>query len=375
MLKNRFSLSILLGLFFLNALFAQLDNSGLEQKLQLDTGYNTPYTFNLRALGFNKNNEYYNGINKGYTLFGYRIIPSIGWQLNPKLKLEGGVFLQQDFGSPNLTYYQPYFNILYSFDNNQLIFGNINGSIHHRLIEPLEDFERLLFDNPERGLQFIRETDKLFLDAWIDWERIIYPASDFKELIAGGLVNHYKLINKPQKKLDLIYQFKGFHRGGQIDTINNLPLIIVFNNSIGASYERNFGGKHFNSVKFEGHLLHFADISPQPTAPYTEGYGYYLNASISGKLGTVMLSYWRGDHFYAYNGGRIYQSVSTNFESRYFEDVRELLILRIMNEFSLGKSTNLLLRFEPFWDFQNRKFEFSHAIYFNIFKTIPIGKK
>ncbi len=374
MSENRFLLSIAVSFFFLNALFAQLDNSALEQKLELDTGYNTPYSFSLRVLGFNKNNEYYNKINQGATFFGFRIIPSIGWQLNEKLKIQGGVFLQQDFGNPNLTFYQPYFNILYAWDNNQLIFGNINGSIHHRMIEPLEDFERLLFDNPERGLQFTRETEKLFLDAWVDWQQIIYPGSDFKEFIAGGLVNHYKLINNNRQELKLIYQFKGFHRGGQIDTLTDVPLIIFFNNSIGTSYEKRFNSKHFNSFKLEGHLLHFADTSPEPTAPYTQGYGYYLNASVSGKRGSFMLSYWRGDHFYAQNGGSLYQSVSSNFESRYYEDVRELLILRIMNEFALGESTNLLLRFEPFWDFTNNQFEFSHAIYFNIFKTIPLGK-
>jgi len=366
--------TIFLLFLSLNALHAQLDNSGLEQKLELDSSYKTPYTFSLRALGFNKNNEYYNKINQGYTLFGYKIIPSIGWQLNDQLKIQGGVMLQQDFGNPNLTYYEPYFNILYGWDKNQLIFGNINGSVHHRMIEPLEDFERLLYDRPEKGLQFIRETNKIFLDGWVNWEQMIYPASDFKEHISGGLVNHYKLINNERQKLNLIYQFRGYHRGGQIDTLQNVPLIIVFNNSIGVSYEKSFSGKHLNSFKLEGHAVHFVDTSPEPELPYLEGYGAYLNASISGKMGTFMLSYWRGDHFYSYKGGRIYQSYSTNFRSRYFEDVRELLILRVMNEFSLGESTNLLLRFEPFWDFGNNKFEFSHAIYFNIFKTIPIGK-
>ena len=46
-----------------------------------------------------------------------------------------------------------------------------------------------------------------------------------------------------------------------------------------------------------------------------------------------------------------------------------------MNEFHIGESSTLLLRFEPYWDFNNQLFEFSHAIYFNIFKTLPIKKK
>ncbi|MBK6263615.1 hypothetical protein JKA74_01105 [Marivirga sp. S37H4] len=370
--------SIILGVFIFLIpslrLFAQLDNTGLEQPIVKDTTPETPFSFTLRALAFNKNNEYFNKIVEGYTLFGYRVTPAIGWQLHEQVKVEGGMFLQKDFGNNKLTYAIPYFSILYDWNDSQLLLGNINGSIHHRQIEPLEDFERLMYDVPESGIQYKFNRPKLFLDAWVNWERMIYNNSPFEEQLSGGLVSIYELYNMERKAFKLHYQFKGYHKAGQIDTITTDPLIIRYNNSFGMSFDEKWQHPFFHGYELEGHFLHFFDDSKAFELPYKQGYGYYLNGMIETKIGDFMLSYWYGDHFHSYKGGRIYQSFTTNNGSRRFEDVRQLLILRVMNEFNIGKSSTLLLRFEPYWDIENRQFEFSHAIYFNIFKTIPITK-
>jgi hypothetical protein len=353
---------------------AQINNIPFEKPILIDTTASEDFKFNLRVLGFNKNNEYYNKINEGYTLFGYRLTPSVSWQFQKNFKVEGGIFLQKDFGNNKFTYALPYFNMLYSWRQNQLILGNINGSIHHRQIEPMEDFERLMNDIPENGLQFLRRTEKLFLDAWVNWETMIYPGSDFKEKLSGGLVIDRKLMQKPKQELTFHYEFKGYHTGGQIDIVEQ-PLVIVFNNSAGFSWQHDLVGEKLNNIKFEGHFLHFTDQSNETRLVFTEGYGYYLNGQLSTHFGDFMLSYWYGDQFYSYKGGRLYQSISTNLDSEYSVDVRQLLILRILNEIKIGPQTNLVLRFEPFWDLQNKKFEFSHALYFNVFKTFSMRKQ
>ncbi|GAA5026588.1 hypothetical protein GCM10011506_12330 [Marivirga lumbricoides] len=357
-----------------SSLKAQLDNSGLEQPVVKDTTLETPFSFTLRTLAFNKNNEYFNTIVKGYTLFGYRITPAVGWQINKQVKVEGGVFLQKDFGNNQLTYAIPFLAILYDWRNSQLLLGNINGSVHHRQIEPLEDFERLLYDVPESGIQYIYKKKKIFADFWINWERMIYTNSPFQERVSGGLVSTYDLHKDENDHLQFHYQFRAYHKAGQIDSVFDEPLVTRFNNSLGLSYEKKWNNHLFKGYKWEGHYVHFLDNSNSFELPYIQGYGYYLNGTLKTKLGDFMLSYWYGDHFYSYKGGRIYQSYSTITDSRNFQDVRQLLILRVMNEFHIGNSAKLLLRFEPYWDFENDVFEFSHAIYFNIFKTIPIKK-
>ncbi|MGJ3236080.1 hypothetical protein [Marivirga sp.] len=375
-MRNKFiAVFIIILTFFVTPLMAQLDNSGFEQKIEKDSTIEDPFSFSLRVLSFNKNNEYFNRIVKGYTLFGTRFIPSIGYQLSDQVNIQAGVFLQKDFGNNNLTYSIPYFSILYDWNNSQLIFGNYNGSIHHRMLEPLEDFERLLVDAPENGLQYLYNTKRVFFDAWINWEKMIYQNSPFKEEVSGGIVSQYDLLRKNGNTATLHYQFKGYHRAGQIDALRGQPLVTRFNNAIGASYHKNFKTGFITGQKLEGYFLHFIDDSRQFRLPYTEGYAYYLNGTLETKIGDFMLSYWQGDHFYSYKGGRLYQSYTTDPNSRFFEDERKLLILRVMNEFHIGESSTLLLRFEPYWDFNNQLFEFSHAIYFNIFKTIPIKNK
>ncbi|WKK81652.1 hypothetical protein [Marivirga arenosa] len=369
------NVSLIIIVICINPLLAQLDNSGFEQKIEIDSTLDDPFSFNLRVLAFNKNNEYFNEIVKGYTLFGTRFIPSIGYQLHEQVNLQAGIFLQKDFGNNNLTYSIPYISILYNWNNSQLIFGNYNGSIHHKMLEPLEDFERLMVDPLENGLQYLYNTDKIFFDAWINWEKMIYQDSPFKEEVSGGVVGRYDFYQKHNNTLSFHYQFRGYHRAGQIDALRGQPLVTRFNNAFGFSYERKNKFDFFEGHKLEGYFLHYIDDSREFRLPFIQGYGYYLNGTIETKVGDFMLSYWKGDHFYSYKGGRIYQSYSTDPNSRFFEDQRELLILRVMNEFQIGESSTLLLRFEPYWDFGNKIFEFSHAVYFNIFKTLPITNK
>jgi hypothetical protein len=366
------SISIIILAFFANPMLAQLDNSGFEQKIKKDSTLDDPFSFSLRVLSFNKNNEYFNKIVKGYTLFGTRFIPSIGYQLHEQVNIQAGLFLQKDFGNNNLTYSIPYFSIMYDWNNSQLIFGNYNGSIHHRMLEPLEDFERLMVDTPENGIQYLYNTERIFFDAWINWEKMIYQDSPFKEEVSGGLVTKYDILKQNGNTASLHYQFRGYHRAGQIDALRGQPLVTRFNNAVGASYHKKYKSGFIEGHKWEGYFLHYIDNSQTFRIPYTQGYGYYLNGTLETEIGDFMLSYWQGDHFYSYKGGRLYQSYSTDPNSRFFEDERQLLILRVMNEFHIGESSTLLLRFEPYWDFKNQTFEFSHAIYFNIFKTIPI---
>jgi hypothetical protein len=366
--------SIIVLAFCANSLMAQLDNTGFEQKIEKDSTLDKPFSFSLRILSFNKNNEYYNRIVNGFTLFGTRFTPSFGYQLHEQVNIQGGIFLQKDFGNNNLTYAIPYFSILYDWNNSQLIFGNYNGSIHHRMLEPLEDFERLLMDTPENGIQYLYNSEKIFFDAWINWEKMIYQDSPFKEEVSGGMVTQYDLIKNDGNTATLHYQFRGYHRAGQIDLAQGQPLVTRFNNAFGASYHKKYDEGFIHGHKWEGYFLHFIDNSNDFRLPYTQGYGYYINGTVETKIGDFMLSYWQGENFYSYKGGRLYQSYSTDPNSRFFEDQRQLLILRVMNEFHIGKSSTLLLRFEPYWDINNQLFEFSHAIYFNIFKTLPIKK-
>lgn len=187
-------------------------------------------------------------------MFGTRFTPSIGYQLHEQVNIQAGIFLQKDFGNNNLTYSIPYFSVLYDWNYSQLIFGNYNGSIHHRMLEPLEDFERLLIDAPENGIQYLYNTERIFFDAWINWEKMIYQDSPFKEEVSGGLVSKYDVLKKNGNTASLHYQFRGYHRAGQIDALRGEPLVTRFNNALGASYHTKYETGFVKGHKWEGYF-------------------------------------------------------------------------------------------------------------------------
>ena len=88
-----------------------------------------------------KDNEYFGPIADGYTLFGTQINPQLGYKISRYLSLEAGVFLMKDFGNKNFTTIAPTYSLRYCKNNFKMIFGNLNGSINHNLIEPLYNFE------------------------------------------------------------------------------------------------------------------------------------------------------------------------------------------------------------------------------------------
>ena len=67
LLKKSIFFFLLLSVFSFH-LEAQLDNTPFEKRVSLDTSATEKVSFNLRALGFNKNNEYYNDLGKHYNI-------------------------------------------------------------------------------------------------------------------------------------------------------------------------------------------------------------------------------------------------------------------------------------------------------------------
>ena len=63
----------------------------------------------LNSFTFFKDNEYFNKIVDGYTLYGTQLNPQLVYYPVQNLRLEGGVFLWKDFGNPQLQQVRPTF--------------------------------------------------------------------------------------------------------------------------------------------------------------------------------------------------------------------------------------------------------------------------
>ena len=344
--------------------YAQLNNRALEKKLEIKPEYEHDLRFGIDILGFTKNNEYFTDIADGYTLFGYHLNPKLVYFPAKFVRIEAGALLWKDFGTTGFHPVLPTFTLKLQKEHYQFLFGNLQANVSHRYIEPLYDFEKVLNDPLENGMQFIWHRDKLYLDAWIDWQRMIYRGDPFREEIEGGLSAEQRLWEDENGwRIGLPVQFTALHKGGQIDA-SDLPLVTMFNGAAGLRIEKKLPSNFWKALRTENYYLVYKDFSHSRLAPFTAGNGIYLNVGVDTKVQNVLLSYWRGNGYIAEQGGRLFQSVSTTYtKPNYQEENRELLILRFSYDLPITDDITLTLRLEPLYDFNHPQLEFSHGLY------------
>ncbi|ELR72761.1 hypothetical protein C900_01140 [Fulvivirga imtechensis AK7] len=370
-------LSLLLLLAASLHVSAQLNNQIFEQRLRMDPADSNALFFGLNTLGFTKNNEYFNNIADGYTLFGYQLNPYLTYYVTPHFRVDAGIYLQKDFGANGYQEIVPTFSFKYLHNGIAIIFGNLEGSISHRLIEPLYDFEKVLVDRQETGIQLLVENERLFLDGWIDWQNMIYKGDNDQERVTGGLSLNYKVKQLPRWNIELPVQFLVTHVGGQIDS-SPAPLQTYINTATGVGLQHTFGEKNFvQGIRMDNYYVYYKDFSTEIERAFEDGSGLYANLSVKMRPNLeVMTSYWRGHEFISIMGGQLYPSVSSTFKnSTALEEVRELLILRLMHNIKVADRLYITTRVEPLYDLANSKFEFSHGFYINYSADFLLTKK
>ena len=329
----------------------------------------------LNAFTFFKDNEYFNKIVDGYTLFGTQLNPQLVYYPSKNLRLEAGVLLWKDFGNPQLKQVRPTYRATWTTGRHQFILGNIRPNLNHNYIEPLFNFERVMLNPLEEGLQYRYLGDKLFLDFWVDWQRQQYRYSNYQEEIAGGLSSSYRL-TRPESAIQvtLPFQFTAIHHGGQIDTLDK-PLQTLFNEAVGIEVRRSLSNSTIRALRFNGYVLGFQDNSPtQGQNPFKYGRGLYLNTTLETRYADVMLSYWKGSRFMAPLGGDLYQSASRTVSNPEFLDrQRNILLVRLLRDFRISDAAALTVRVEPLYDFNAQLLDFSFGVYLNFRQEWLLG--
>ena len=328
----------------------------------------------VNAFTFFKNNEYFNKIVDGYTLFGTQLNPQLVYYPTKDLRLEAGVFLWKDFGNPVLQQVRPTFRATWTHNRHQFILGNIRPHLNHNYVEPLLNFERVMLKPLEEGLQYRYLGRRLFVDAWVDWLRQQYRYSNFQEELAGGISTSYRL-SRPGSavQVTLPLQLTAQHYGGQIDTLDR-PLQTLFNEAVGIEARRALSGPTLRALRFNGYLLGFQDRSFTSQLPYKYGRALYLNTTLETRYADLMLSYWQGQRFIAPLGGDLYQSLSRTVGNPGFTDRdRRLLLVRLLRDFRISDAAALTVRVEPVYDFNAQLLDFSLGVYLNFRQEWLLG--
>jgi len=328
----------------------------------------------LKSFTFFKDNEYFNEIVEGYTLFGTQLNPQLVYYPTKNLRLEGGVFLWKDFGNPQLRQVRPTFRATWTVGNNHFIFGNILPNLNHQYIEPLLDFERVILKPLEEGLQYRLTSKRVFLDVWVDWLKQEYPGVAYQEQIAGGLSSSFHLTSDNSAfSVSIPFQFTARHFGGQIDTLH-APVQTLFDYATGVVARLPLGGAVLQAVRVNAYGTLYRDNSGFFRLPYTQGSGLYLNGTLETRYADLMLSYWQGHQFYAPLGGPYYQSVASRYGTPGYTDAeRRLLLVRLLRDFRITDAAAVTVRVEPVYDMGNKILDYSFGVYLNFRQEWLLG--
>ncbi|MDH5598071.1 MAG: hypothetical protein OEY34_03040 [Cyclobacteriaceae bacterium] len=351
---------------------AQLPNQAFYDSDSSTEAYHKNIFLKLNLLPFTKNNEYFNPIADGYTLFGYQANPSLVYGPTPETRIEAGVFLRKDFGAPGIYEIQPTFSFMVNHGFAKIIFGTLDSDLNHRLIEPLLDFEKTLVDPIENGMQIKMESESLFIDAWLEWETMIYKGDKRQEEMFGG-ISINKSLSRGNSKFEFPLQAIIYHKGGSIDANPN-PLQTSINT--GTGFVWNFTPRVDRSNQFSFYYVYYKDFSKEKRQTFVDGNGYYFNLLHEfGPSIKLMLSYWKGNEFISLMGGQLYPSVSSRFKRSWeVEPYRQLIILRFFHEIKINEHLIITSRFEPHIDLENGNFEFSNGFYINFREKFPLWK-
>ena len=301
----------------------------------------------------------------GFTLFGFQLNPQLGYQLSKNFSIEAGIFLMKDFGNNNFTTIAPTFSLRYQKKNFKMIFGNINGSLNHGLIEPLYNFERLITNRLENGAQFIVNKKYFDVDAWIDWQKATYPrANNREQLWAGANLNIFKL-KLNQLEFSIPLQGTIDHRGGQIDTSKEKVYVNV-NYSAGLALKYKFKTGKVQSIYADAHFVADNRSLFDSVVFRSYGNGIFTNAGVTAFNTNLIFTYWFGNNYLNDFGGHLYSSESSSVHfagtnQRY----RSLVIMRITKTLTLAPNVFLTLRAEPYYDILQNLLEYSFGFYIN----------
>ncbi len=339
----------------------------LREQIQMPAADTQRLMLSFSNLNFMRNYEYFNPIEEGFTLFGYELNPRLSFMPNKYLRLEAGVFLRKDFGNNLYTQVQPTFTLKASKNGCSMLIGNIEGSLNHRLIEPLYNFNNVINNRLENGGQFLIDKKRIWTDLWIDWQKAIYPNSPFQEQIWAGLSSRIVAAGA-EKDFKLIFPVQGlvFHNGGQIEMEDSSSHVLTLVNlSPGIILKWNSPDKKnfIQEIRTENYWLYYNNGSGTKRTAYNSGEGIYLNAAVKSRYYVeAIISYWNGNQFISPMGAPLYQSISSRF-SDVTEDNRQLLFLRLMYEQEWARDFYVGIRFEPYYDLNNALLEYSYSFF------------
>lgn len=356
---------------------AQVDYPVFKNETMIEPADSQKLSLLFYNLNYLHNTEWFTNIPLSGTLFGYQIIPQLQYQISPNCILQGGVYLQQEFGRKNFTTIAPVFTAKYQTKHSSFLIGAIEGGASHRFIEPLYDYAWMIKERIENGLQIKVNTKPYWQDLYINWRVAIHPGDPFKEEFDMGYSARFNVLDKEKWKLSIPLQVLGAHKGGQYD-LTNEPLTSIVNSAIGLSLTHQPLTGKLSKINFDNYYVNYRDVSGNKRQPYNTGNGFLSHMLFEFKNIGVDLRYWKSKNYITPRGLVLFGSVSEKYPG-HLEPNRELIILSLIYDKEIAKNLFFNFRFIPYKDLVDKMtsgtgIEYSYELYLKYVMKVNLGK-
>lgn len=315
---------------------------------------------------FLKNNEYFSPVNPGETLFGFRTSLAGVFNLQPggKARLTTGFLVQENYGDAK-TLIKPVFSLsLTSYNDWNYVFGALQSGTRHGLIEPLYNYEQVMTQPLEYGIQVRRDNKRLFYDGWLEWRQRFNAGSGTREMLVAGQHLQPRFAVGKRAVFSIPLQGLLVHQGGQ-SISNPVPI----STRIAASAGLRMAGID-TGWAIETYTLQSMDNSPNPQQPWKNGYAFMVNIQKRfGRYHYLAASGWFSREFVSTLGSPVFSNVNPGYPYAN-EHTRRIAMLRyVYSRPVLGNSLWVDARIEPHYDFERAGIEFSHGLYLRYIRS------
>lgn len=329
----------------------------------------------VEYLNFFKNNEYKSANTAGYTLLGAFIRPQLSYYYDRKIRFSIGINLLKYSGQDNFKEITPYLSAIYSPNKTHtLIFGNLNNDRNHGLLDYANLTEKYYTSPPETGFQYILNSERLYLDTWINWEKFIEKDDPFQEEFTYGFFTKTKLF-KFNEYSNLYMPINGLfkHTGGEIDTSDKAVSTIYYLAS-GVEFKQNYEQEAIITDFSIGiHYIMFSKTLRKNENEPKITSNFYSNSTLQTRYGNLTLGYCLFDNYFNPNGLDIFWSVSS-FDPDYHQKIRRLGIIKYSFKYNIDSEILIGGGIDNYLDINERKNNFSTSIFLVINSNFFIKK-
>jgi hypothetical protein len=315
----------------------------------------------LKSNAYFKNNEYKNPFLTGSSLLGIYFEPALEYHPDKKTTIHAGAHLLKYHGKDTFERAVPTLSLQYdATEHFTLIFGTINGTVNHGLIEPVQDFENFLINNYENGLQLLWDYPQFKSDVWLNWEQFLKPGDPFQEHFTAGTNSVFLLYESDLFQITAPFSAVFRHMGGETDA-TNLPAITQLNLVEGLRLSWSLENSLVKTVALAQNYVEYLEIHPNPGLRIPYGHGSYSRFLLDTKIGSFELGYWKAHNFIAPHGMPIFQSVSQD-DPLFLQSDRQMLVFKYQLAINLTDYLRFAGRFEPYYHYDTGRIDHSWSL-------------